>query len=284
MHTSRRLAPKIIVVAVAAGLFALVAILLTPVPVPAQPVISWTPSALAGEVAGGNSKTVTVSFTSSETFNNVEVRVVPELQPFVQVNPTTFAVIPAGQPRTLNVTFSASNSSPFGTFDGTIQLRQRNNLARPLPVTVLVTVVPLPPDPGAAGKATLAGIDSDNDGVRDDVQRYIALTYPGSAKTRAVLTQATVTLQAALLSTNKETSIQIGIKRWRAVECLVYIRGAEDAYVHFGELRARILNTDERSRAYIKSGDHLSGIDIPRVKEEGERKLLCDFDPDAMEN
>ncbi|MDX8380534.1 MAG: hypothetical protein R8M14_00305 [Ghiorsea sp.] len=34
----------------------------------------------------------------------------------------------------------------------------------------------LPPDPGAAGRGTLAGIDSDNDGVRDDVQRWIALT------------------------------------------------------------------------------------------------------------
>ena len=47
----------------------------------------------------------------------------------------------------------------------------------------------LPPDPGAAGKATLAGIDAGGDGVRDDVQRWIALTYPNSQKTRAVLTQ-----------------------------------------------------------------------------------------------
>src|SRR5216683_231714 len=38
--------------------------------------------------------------------------------------------------------------------------------------------ITLPPDPGAAGKATLQGIDSDGDGVRDDIQRYIALTYP----------------------------------------------------------------------------------------------------------
>jgi hypothetical protein len=182
MDIPHRLAPKIIVIAVAAGLLALAAILLTPSPTPAQPVISWTPSALAGEVARGQNKTVAVSFTSLETVTNVEVRVVPELQPYIQVNPSAFAVIPAGQPRTLNATFSASNSSPFGTFDGTIQLRQRNNLARPLPVTVLVTVVPLPPDPGEAGKVTLAGIDSDNDGVRDDIQRYIALTYPNSEK------------------------------------------------------------------------------------------------------
>ena len=29
----------------------------------------------------------------------------------------------------------------------------------------------LPPDPGEAGKLTLAGIDSNNDGVRDDLER-----------------------------------------------------------------------------------------------------------------
>jgi len=53
----------------------------------------------------------------------------------------------------------------------------------------------LPPDPGAAGKLTLSGIDSDNDGVRDDVQRWIVMTYPNSQKTRAALTQRTKVMQ-----------------------------------------------------------------------------------------
>jgi hypothetical protein len=34
----------------------------------------------------------------------------------------------------------------------------------------------LPPDPGEAGLAILAGIDSDEDGVRDDVQRLLAVS------------------------------------------------------------------------------------------------------------
>ena len=33
----------------------------------------------------------------------------------------------------------------------------------------------LPPDPGKAGKETLLGIDTDSDGVCDDIQRYIYL-------------------------------------------------------------------------------------------------------------
>jgi hypothetical protein len=38
---------------------------------------------------------------------------------------------------------------------------------------------PLPPDPGAAGKETIEGIDSDGDGVRDDIQRWIYFNVEG---------------------------------------------------------------------------------------------------------
>ncbi len=41
-----------------------------------------------------------------------------------------------------------------------------------------VEVDGLPPDPGLAGKTTVEGVDSNNNGFRDDVERYIALNYP----------------------------------------------------------------------------------------------------------
>lgn len=40
----------------------------------------------------------------------------------------------------------------------------------------------LPPDPGPAGMRTLEGIDSDKDGVRDDVQRFIVEQYGSSQR------------------------------------------------------------------------------------------------------
>ena len=64
----------------------------------------------------------------------------------------------------------------------------------------------LPPDPGEAGKTTLEGIDSDGDGLRDDIQRYIALTYPDSQKTRAALRQAAIALQKIILESPDEES------------------------------------------------------------------------------
>lgn len=60
----------------------------------------------------------------------------------------------------------------------------------------------LPPDPGAAGATTLAGIDSDGDGLRDDVQRWIALNYRDSARWRSVLAQMARTYQHAVIRSN----------------------------------------------------------------------------------
>src|SRR5436309_12157916 len=76
----------VVIIAVVVGSVALVTILGFPASVPAAPTIAWTPAAIASEVARGYSKTFLVSFSSSENVANVQVRVVPELQSFVQVN------------------------------------------------------------------------------------------------------------------------------------------------------------------------------------------------------
>ncbi|MDR0305198.1 MAG: hypothetical protein LBH98_10615 [Chitinispirillales bacterium] len=43
----------------------------------------------------------------------------------------------------------------------------------------------LPPDPGAAGKKTVLGIDSDGDGVRDDIQIEVTKLIPNDPYARA---------------------------------------------------------------------------------------------------
>ncbi len=64
----------------------------------------------------------------------------------------------------------------------------------------------LPPDPGAAADATIAGVDANNNGIRDDVELAIFKAYPDSAKTRAVLLQYALSLQTEMTSLviNKE--------------------------------------------------------------------------------
>ncbi len=143
----------------------------------------------------------------------------------------------------------------------------------------------LPPDPGEAGKATLVGIDSDDDGVRDDVQRYIALTYPDSEKTRAALTQYTVNVQGALINADdKEKSMQHAEGSERAGACLWYVLGSLDERIKVrNSLKSVILNTDERNYAYFTYDDQLGG-EVFHSVSYNERVSSCEFDVSALPN
>ena len=141
----------------------------------------------------------------------------------------------------------------------------------------------LPPDPGEAGMATLEGIDSDQDGIRDDIQRYIALTYPDSQKTRAALRQFTLAFHEAILKSPDEASALNNVEDMhRAQECLWYIHSRSSIKMS-DSLMAEYLNTMARSRAYLaynsKLGGHVFG-----GKDFDEYKTSCTFEPDAMED
>ena len=141
----------------------------------------------------------------------------------------------------------------------------------------------LPPDPGEAGKATLEGIDSDQDGIRDDIQRYIALTYPDSQKTRAALKQYTLAFQKATLeSPDEERALRNTEYMHRASECLWHIH-SEDSIKMSDTLLAEFLNTMNRSRAYLAYNSKLGGHTFGG-KDFDEYKSSCTFDPDLMED
>lgn len=141
------------------------ALLLYSSPSIAVPKIEWTPASVEIAVSQGQRQPVPVDVTASEDVTGeVTVRVVPELEPYVSVSPTSFAGLTAGQKQTVEITATTESDSPLGTFDGTIQLRSGNkNLAKPLPVVLTVLeAAPLPfvptgsmPAPRFAHTATL---------------------------------------------------------------------------------------------------------------------------------
>jgi len=141
----------------------------------------------------------------------------------------------------------------------------------------------LPPDPGLAGQATLAGIDSDNDGVRDDVQRWIALTYPNSQKTRASLTQMTITMQQFILdAVDPAKSMMHAIQMGKDTRCLAYIQGGIFSTIS-SEHKAIFLNSALRSQAWLQADHQLSGS-MFKGMDYADWKKGCNFDPDVMPN
>jgi hypothetical protein len=127
----------LLVLAVAVSL-GLTAVLFSTSPAPAAPTITWTPASLAVDIAPGDSNTRSVSFTASEAIATAEIGVVPALTGFVRVSPSSVTGVAKGQAVSLTVMVSASAVAPLGKFDGTIQVRSRGVLARPLPITVNV--------------------------------------------------------------------------------------------------------------------------------------------------
>ncbi len=119
---------------------------------------------------------------------------------------------------------------------------------------IVVTVDPvlLPPDPGEAGKQTLEGIDSDRDGVRDDVQRYIQLTYPDSARTRAGLSQYASSLDAFLRSAIGGDPTTASQALTAAIDCAT-ISTLGPSRIELATVKATVLNTRARSQAFIRA-------------------------------
>jgi len=89
--------------------------------------------------------------------------------------------------------------------------------------TVMAGRGDLPPNPGTAGNETLQGVDSNGNGVRDDIEIYIDLNYGDQPKVKEGLTQYAHTVQNGIVATNQQDSIQAANAQTRAIECLMYI-------------------------------------------------------------
>jgi len=143
----------------------------------------------------------------------------------------------------------------------------------------------LPPDPGPAGDETLEGVDTNDNGIRDDIERWIGLNYSDSEKTRQALTQTYYPFQNFMIHAragdrdavyNDMTAMQ------RAGECLDYIR-SDDAHILIEELRSRVVNTSDRVYAYRDSSRMLGGGSFPSAPFS-KWNQSCTFNPDALAN
>ena len=113
----------------------------------------------------------------------------------------------------------------------------------------------LPPDPGAEADKTVAGIDANKNGIRDDVELAIFKEYPNSAKTRAVLLQYALALQMDVTQPfpNKETVTEVVREQSRAYDCVNKSIITEDFY------------------KYIEEGDKLLNFVKNRQRDTPER-------------
>ena len=89
------------------------------------------------------------------------------------------------------------------------------------PVATVINGIPVPPDPGPANDQTLAGIDSNGNGVRDDVERAIAQAYGGApAEWKAAMQGAQALQQTMVANGNPALAAVANDAAMRAGYCL----------------------------------------------------------------
>ena len=106
----------------------------------------------------------------------------------------------------------------------------------------------LPPDPGELADKTVAGVDANYNGIRDDVELAIFAKYPNSAKTRAVLLQYALVLQMQMtlpIVNERTVTASVEDSESRANVCMWYFTDTEQKEKYVEGLQ---INTKERNK------------------------------------
>ena len=148
----------------------------------------------------------------------------------------------------------------------------------------------LPPEPDSKiNNSTLLGIDSNNNGVRDDVERYIIKTYSNENK---IATEIGFQMAKAfnIVIENPSNTEETMKALDAAQDCESYFLTysklfKEDFYldnrISSKLFRSMILNTEERIKAYLTYDKALSGGVYSSTKIK-DMKKNCSFDVERM--
>jgi len=149
---------------------------------------------------------------------------------------------------------------------------------------------PPEPDP-VVNNSTLLGIDVNENGVRDDVERWIYTTYRDKHPVHIdIAMQAARAYKKVLKTPEKAKEIHDEVRA--PLHCqFYYMYDAE----YFNEqilideniitkyfIKTIIFNTENRLNAYLQYDESLSGDSYTLPKSE-ERKALCDFNTSKYE-
>ena len=173
-----------------------------------------------------------------------------------------------------------------------------------LNITWVVDGHTLPPEPDpAVNNATLLGIDSNNNGVRDDVERYIYERFgkdPDYPKTKIGIAMQYGEAYQFIIGNDPQNAFENKSyeKEDYALDCLGYVidkgirknslRGVEitkyilKQKVYDNEFREKVWNTKLRLKAYFYYNSSLSGHILSGGGVLSSTKDKCNFDIDSL--
>lgn len=143
-------------------------------------------------------------------------------------------------------------------------------------LTVDINFTILPPDPGEEGKITIAGIDNNNNGVRDDVERHIA-SLNTSEINKDLLMNLANKLQAGIkLGGSPAASIDNSYSLIDQGYCIRSYIATSEASDFTEDIYILQYNTKIRLTEYFKTRNHFSGQSVVLNPNESEYREYCD--------
>jgi hypothetical protein len=198
--------------------------------------ISWTPERFTPwSIAPGETMNATVTFKNlgPSTINGkkLALEVQGAAAGIVSITPPSFPqTIKKGESVSVTLSAASPSNAPLSVVTGELVLLEvppdgttKQAFSDTLPLEITLSQIPLPPNPGEAGKETVEGIDADQNGVRNDIDRYIVFTYPDSAKIREALKQEARELQVFLRDADDKAKSRANALAEGARDCLSYI-------------------------------------------------------------
>jgi hypothetical protein len=116
--------------------------------------------------------------------------------------------------------------------------------------------------PNLDRSSSIAGPDANNNGVRDDIEAYVAALPITTVQKAAAMQHAKVFQQTLTVDLNDKVLLdRIGALNARAINCAgdVFMPNYQDGYDLGNKLEAMTANTKERAKQYLAYNKALSG-------------------------
>jgi hypothetical protein len=287
--------------------------------------ISWFPSRYAPwSLAPGQSTTTTVTFTNNGPSvingNKLTLGVTGDAIGIVSITQPKFPqTIKQGESVSIEFTVTSPASAPMRVVDGSLVLSEmkpggktKDVFKRTLPIEITLSPFSLPPAPDKVlDESTIAGVDTDANGVPDRVDRWIGFAAPDSEKKRAAMTLSAKMQQFFLidyLAHKGDNPVALearvkenNLKRGKSYYCEQYVFGVNrynifqlqnselkwDEYSDTtSELLSFFYDTPARLRNFKDAELPLVATGYPEIKPEQYKQQCLDlrFDPDQLSN
>lgn len=213
--------------------------------------IRWEKRKVQIELERGVTHVIEAEFRVNRDFEELKVSVFGPLKRHILVTPIIFENISSRDEKVVSFRVRVDPSYKQRFVWGIVNIRstQRYGPQAVLPIYVRVLDNPLLAD------------DVNQDGVWDFVERHIDENHIAPATRSSLKTYASAFQEAVINAQSTELVDEFAVGLGQGIEC-VYLSNPEEAANMLSDVKSVLLNTVERSRAYIRFSENASGAVI----------------------